>query len=107
MYQGRLPEPKSPSGAGKATCILTAAVLTNLGVRELTTIPIHRQNFSWQLKRLLEEKQEAHNDEEGEASVDTTVNLSIDSSGRLYFEAKHGGLSMGKGILRIDSTKTF
>lgn len=107
MYQGRLPEPKSPGGTCKSGCEAGRAQLISAGVRELTTIPIDRTNFSWQLRRSLENKLVEHEDEDEEAWVDVVVNLSIDSSGRLYFEAKHEGLSMGKGILRIDATKGF
>ncbi|KAK5077778.1 mtDNA inheritance, partitioning of the mitochondrial organelle [Exophiala xenobiotica] len=91
MWDGRrLPESSSPDGPN---------------VRPLTTIPINKRNFSWQLKRLLEAKLDDHNEAAGEALIDTVINLSIEDSGRLYFEARHANLSMGKGELRYDSTK--
>lgn len=108
MWDGhRLPESSSPNGPSKSSTILTGSQLMSADVRPLTTIPIDKRNFSWQLKRLLEAKLSDHDEAGGEALIDTDINLSIEDSGRLYFEARHAGLQMGKGELRYDSTKQF
>jgi len=106
MWDGcRLPESSSPDGPSKSGQIFTGSQLISADVRPSTTIPINKRNFSWQLKRLLEAKLNDHDEADGEALIDTDINLSIEDSGRLYFEAKHAKLSMGKGELRYDSTK--
>ncbi|KAK4907022.1 hypothetical protein LTR66_017670 [Elasticomyces elasticus] len=66
------------------------------GVKKVSTIKIKACNFSEYLRRKIREGDGA--------DLAAVVNLSCDSSGRLFFDCKHNLCVLGEGRLRFDST---
>jgi len=80
-------------------------MLIIVGVEIIATITIDATNFSRYLKTKLRKRV-------GEAGstmthIDVEVSLAVEEDGRLFFEARHGQASLGKGPLRLDSTASM
>lgn len=77
-------------------------VLTFTDVQKISTIKIGSDAMSTYLRKKLEDQMNANSAQKTHLSVAVTV--SVDRSARLFFEAKHGMASLGKGQLRLDAT---
>lgn len=77
--------------------------LTMIGIEEISTIKIRATSFSQHLIRKLKNQLRANLSQS--VSMNVSVSLLVDPSGRLFFEAKCGKCWLGKGPLRFDSTK--
>ena len=78
-------------------------LLTSAGVERIATIEIDASCFSTYLKRKL--RKQLAEEQSTMAQMTISISLSVNHSGRLFFEAKIGDASLGRGPLRFDATE--